>query len=59
MGKVMLKDLLNILSNYQQIEVIELINSLKRGLYSEKQITEYLLLEQKINKARKELDKYD
>jgi len=24
-----------------------------------KQITEYLLLEQKINKARKELDKYD
>ncbi len=55
----MLKDLLNILSNYQQIEVIELINSLKRGLYSEKQITEYLLLEQKINKARKELDKYD
>lgn len=37
----MLKDLLNILSNYQQIEVIELINSLKRGLYglySEKQI---------------------
>ena len=55
----MLKDLLNILSNYQQIEVIELINSLKRGLYSEKQIKEYLLLEQKINKARKELDKYD
>ncbi len=38
MEKVMLKDLLNILSNYQQIEVIELINSLKRGLYSEKQI---------------------
>jgi len=59
MEKVMLKDLLNILSNYQQIEVIELINSLKRGLYSEKQIKEYLLLEQKINKARKELDKYD
>jgi len=29
MEKVMLKDLLNILSNYQQIGVIELINSLQ------------------------------